>query len=165
MANAFGDTDIVRLSPAFLDALRKLVPPRRRMKIRYVVGLAVIAVVGVLGADASTREFVAARWLSPSRGSLFGALAVAAHDVVASRRTPEPIATPVAETPTTPANSMMKATAAPIVVAVPTTDWTPIAPSAVPSVMPNPPKTSALSRKGHPPPLPKTPNLTPQRSL
>jgi hypothetical protein len=56
------DTGLLTLSPEFLDALRKVAPKRRRVKIRYVVGLGLAVVAVVLAADASMRDFVAARW-------------------------------------------------------------------------------------------------------
>jgi hypothetical protein len=55
-------TGLVTLPPAFLEALRRVVPRRRRAKLPYVVGLGLLAVVGVLGNDLSTREFIAERW-------------------------------------------------------------------------------------------------------
>jgi hypothetical protein len=56
------ETGLVTLPPAFLEALRRVVPRRRRAKLPYVVGLGLLAVVGVLGMDGSTREFMAERW-------------------------------------------------------------------------------------------------------
>jgi hypothetical protein len=56
------DSGLVRLSPAFLEALRKVVPRRRRGKLPYIVSLGLLAVVGVVGADRSTREFIEERW-------------------------------------------------------------------------------------------------------
>jgi hypothetical protein len=50
------------LSPAFIEALRKVVPKRRRLKARYVVGLGMLIVAVVLGADPSTRQFASTRW-------------------------------------------------------------------------------------------------------
>jgi hypothetical protein len=56
------DSAVVTLSPAFLEALRKVVPRRRRAKLPYIIGVGLLAVVGVVGADRSTREFMAERW-------------------------------------------------------------------------------------------------------
>jgi hypothetical protein len=50
------------LPAGFLEALRKVVPKRRRLKARYVVGLGVLTVTVVLGVDPSMREFASARW-------------------------------------------------------------------------------------------------------
>jgi hypothetical protein len=54
-------TGLLTLTPAFLDELRKVAPKKPRSKVRYVVALAVVAVVAALGSDASTREFGLAR--------------------------------------------------------------------------------------------------------
>jgi hypothetical protein len=58
-------TALVRLSPAFVAAVKKAAGRRRRAKLPYIVGLAVLAMIAVLGADRSTREFArerAERW-------------------------------------------------------------------------------------------------------
>jgi len=52
------DTRRVTLSPAFLDALKRVGPKKRRSPIPYVLGLAVAAFATVLAADVSTRDFV-----------------------------------------------------------------------------------------------------------
>jgi hypothetical protein len=61
------DTARLILPPAFLEALRAAVPRRRRAKVAHIVAAGVLVVLAVLGADASTREFIAARWHGPSR--------------------------------------------------------------------------------------------------
>jgi hypothetical protein len=50
-------TELLTLTPAFMDALRKVAPKKRRSKIPYVIALGVLAFLVMLGADASTREF------------------------------------------------------------------------------------------------------------
>jgi hypothetical protein len=50
-------TELLTLTPAFLDALRKVAPKKRRSKIPYVIALGLLAFVVMLGADPSTREF------------------------------------------------------------------------------------------------------------
>jgi hypothetical protein len=51
------NTALIRISPALLDAVRRLEPKRPRAKISYVVTLAMLVVFAVLGADRSTRAF------------------------------------------------------------------------------------------------------------
>src|SRR5271165_5099152 len=48
------DTGLHTLSPEFLAALRKVVPRKRRAKLPYIVGLGLLAVVVVVGADPQT---------------------------------------------------------------------------------------------------------------
>jgi hypothetical protein len=50
-------TELLTLTPAFMDALRKVAPKKRRAKIPYVIALGLVAVLVMLGADPSTREF------------------------------------------------------------------------------------------------------------
>ena len=51
-------TSMIQLSPAFLDALRRLAPKKKASRIPYVIGLAVCLIVGVLSVDRSTRSFM-----------------------------------------------------------------------------------------------------------
>jgi hypothetical protein len=89
------DTGLLTLSPEFLDALRKVAPKRRRMKIRYVVGLGLAAVAVVLAADASMREFVAARW---HRGGGDPSRAIAAEQAMKPATTAPAVEQPIAVT-------------------------------------------------------------------
>jgi hypothetical protein len=56
------DTESIVLSPEFLAAIRGIVPRRRRAKLPYIVAAGLLAVVGALAADGSTREVIAGRW-------------------------------------------------------------------------------------------------------
>ena len=51
-------TSMIQVSPAFLDALRRLAPKKKSARLPYVIGVALCLVVGVLGVDRSTRNFV-----------------------------------------------------------------------------------------------------------
>jgi hypothetical protein len=51
------DTTMIRLSPRFLAAVRRLAPRRRGLKTRHLIALAFLVVAGVLAADRSTRLF------------------------------------------------------------------------------------------------------------
>jgi hypothetical protein len=51
------DTASIRLPPAFLAELRRLAPRRRRARLIHVLAAALLAVVGALAADRSTRAF------------------------------------------------------------------------------------------------------------
>jgi hypothetical protein len=55
------DTEMLKLSPDFLEALRRLAPGRRPSRLPYVVCLALLAVAAVIGADPAARDMVAAR--------------------------------------------------------------------------------------------------------
>ena len=55
-----GDAAHVTVSPELLVALRRVVPRRRRARLPYVVGVGLMVVVGVLGADPSVRQLIAA---------------------------------------------------------------------------------------------------------
>jgi hypothetical protein len=50
-------TELLTLTPDFLDAVRKIAPKKRRSKIPYIVAGTVLVILGALGADRSTREF------------------------------------------------------------------------------------------------------------
>jgi hypothetical protein len=89
------DTGLMTLSPEFLDALRRIAPKRRRMKIRYVVGLGLVAVAVVLAADASMRDFVAARW---HRGGGDASRAIAAEQAMKPATAAPAVEQPIAET-------------------------------------------------------------------
>jgi hypothetical protein len=63
------ETQLIKLSPQFIAALKKVAPKRRRSKLPYIVGVMAALVVIVLGRDPSTREFaitkgreIAVRW-------------------------------------------------------------------------------------------------------
>lgn len=52
-------TELLSVSPAFIAQLRsELAPKRKGARLRFVLALMLLAVVGVLGSDRSTREFV-----------------------------------------------------------------------------------------------------------
>ena len=112
-------TSLLTLTPAFLDALKKVAPKKRRSKVPYVIALALLAVVAVLGADASTREFGLAK----------GQLIVARlHHAPASSPVSAPVApvlaqvAPPAALPAIPAEPVVKADEAastPVVVTAP----------------------------------------------
>ena len=91
------DTGLLTLSPEFLDALRKVAPKRRRVKIRYVVGLGLAVVAVVLAADASMRDFVAARW---HRGGGDAPRAIAAEQAMKPATTALAVEQPIAATNT-----------------------------------------------------------------
>jgi len=63
------DTQILTLSPAFLEALRQVAPKKRRSWLGYVMGFAVVAIVGTLAADESLRGFVVEK--AHETGALF----------------------------------------------------------------------------------------------
>jgi hypothetical protein len=50
-------TELLTLTPAFMDALRKVAPKKPRSKIPYVIALGLLAFVLMLASDPSTREF------------------------------------------------------------------------------------------------------------
>jgi hypothetical protein len=54
-------TRVLTLTPAFHEALKQLAPKRRSSKIPYVVVLGLVAIVAVLGADRTTRDFLVAQ--------------------------------------------------------------------------------------------------------
>jgi hypothetical protein len=54
-------TELLTLTPDFLDAVRKIAPKKRRSKVPYVILGAVLVVVAALSADRSTREFAVAK--------------------------------------------------------------------------------------------------------
>jgi hypothetical protein len=56
------DTARLLLPPEFLRELRAAVPRRRRAKGLHLVVAGFLVVLAAVGADPSTREFVAARW-------------------------------------------------------------------------------------------------------
>jgi hypothetical protein len=56
------DTAVMKLSPAFLEAVRAIAPKRRHSKLPYVFVLALLTVAAVLGRDRPTREFLMQRW-------------------------------------------------------------------------------------------------------
>jgi hypothetical protein len=131
-SNASDNSDLLRLSPEFLQALRKLVPARRRkVKVRYFAGLGLLVTAGVLGTDPSTREFAAS---------------LLHHSQSVSFSLPMTSSTP-------PASAVPH-----VVVIVPTSDWTPIAlsdgpgadgPGAKPAAAPAPsPAVSKKARQG-----------------
>jgi hypothetical protein len=103
------DTGLMTLSPEFLDALRRVAPKRRRMKIRYVVGLGLAVVAIVLAADASMRDFVAARWhrggeapraIAAEQATKPATTAPAVEQPIAATNTP--VADPIAASPANP---------------------------------------------------------------
>lgn len=51
-------TDMIQVSPAFLDALRRVAPKRKVSRVTYVIGVAMCMIFGVLAVDRSTRTFV-----------------------------------------------------------------------------------------------------------
>ncbi len=51
-------TAMIQVSPAFLDALRRVAPKKKISRVTYIVGLAMCMVVGVLAIDRSTRTFM-----------------------------------------------------------------------------------------------------------
>jgi hypothetical protein len=55
------DTSLLTLSPELLASVRRLAPGKRRKKVPTVVALGLLAILGVLGADRATRDFVLAR--------------------------------------------------------------------------------------------------------
>jgi hypothetical protein len=128
------DTALLTLPPGFIEALRKVVPKRRRAKVPYVVGVGLLAVVGILAADASTRDYLAASWHREAPSASPG-LAVA-PDVkpAASVRIPAAVATsdPAVDHPAGPAAS----------------------PAGTPSAAPN------MQKKPRPHRLPKTAGKT-----
>jgi hypothetical protein len=54
-------TELLTLTPDFLDAVRKIAPKKRRSKVPYVVAGALLVILGALSADRSTREFAMAK--------------------------------------------------------------------------------------------------------
>lgn len=54
-------TSEVRLHPSFVQALKNVAPKKRRAVLRYVLLLALLAVVGALAASRSVRETVLAK--------------------------------------------------------------------------------------------------------
>jgi hypothetical protein len=54
-------TALVNLSPAFMAALQKVAPKKRRSRLPFVLALAVLAVFAILASDRSTREFASAK--------------------------------------------------------------------------------------------------------
>lgn len=50
-------TSLLSLTPSYIEELKGLAPKKRRAKLPYVVVIAVLLVIGVLAAGASTREF------------------------------------------------------------------------------------------------------------
>jgi hypothetical protein len=97
------------LPPGFLEALRRVVPRRRRAKLRYIVGLGLVAFFGIVAADPSTREFVAARWrhaapVGSAAATTIDASAkpgVPAASVAAANPMPHPVVDRPAPVPTT----------------------------------------------------------------
>jgi hypothetical protein len=59
--DAIVSTELLQLTPDFLNALKKVGPKKRMSKIPFVVGFAVVAIIGALGIDKSTREFGVAK--------------------------------------------------------------------------------------------------------
>ena len=51
------ETSLLTLTPAFIDALKKIAPKKRSSKVPYVIVAALLAVIAVLGVDPSAREF------------------------------------------------------------------------------------------------------------
>jgi hypothetical protein len=51
-------TELLTLTPEFLQALRKVAPKKRRMKVRYVFIVGVLGVLLTLGLDVGVREWV-----------------------------------------------------------------------------------------------------------
>jgi hypothetical protein len=107
------DTERIILSPAFLEALRAVVPRRRRAKVPYIIAAGLLVVLVVVGADRSTREFVSVRWRgSPALGAtaVLGAtqapqasdVAGAAGIAVPTATTDKPVDPPVAVVASSP---------------------------------------------------------------
>jgi hypothetical protein len=82
-------TELLTLTPDFLDAVRKIAPKKRRSMIPYIVAGALIVIVGALSAERSTREFAVAK----------------ARQIAANVKAAEPTvgAAPVAAEPAAPA--------------------------------------------------------------
>jgi hypothetical protein len=91
------DTAVMKLSPAFLQALRAIAPKKRRSKLPYVCALALVTIIAVLARDRSTRDFVAAHWHQYRGGAAALASPVAALPVVSTPPSaPVPAAVPTA---------------------------------------------------------------------
>ncbi len=74
-------TALLKLSPAFYAALKQVGPRKQRARIRYVLGLTLFAMLAVLAADVSTREFARAhghatmaRWRSHAPAAVVSGL-------------------------------------------------------------------------------------------
>ena len=83
------ETELLMLTPDFLGALRDFAPKKRGSKVGYVIALAIIAVIGVLAADTSTREF------GMTKGR---AIAARLHRAPAAAPAAEPVNAPVVTT-------------------------------------------------------------------
>jgi len=55
------ETNLLTLTPAFIEALKKIAPKKRSSKVPYVIAAALLAVIVALGADPSAREFGVAK--------------------------------------------------------------------------------------------------------
>jgi hypothetical protein len=106
------DSGLMTLSPAFLEALRKVVPTRRRAKLPYIVGLGLLAVAGVVGTDRSTREFIAERWLRAPVAAAGAAVLPQGPEPATAHGTVPPAASsdPPVENPVVPAASAIENT-------------------------------------------------------
>jgi len=110
-------TALLTLTPAFHDALRKVAPKKTRSKIPYVVALAILTVLAVLGADVSAREFgtakasqIVARFHSTPAAAPVAQVAAVAKAVTPVAAAPQPGAAPVV--------NLDEPAAAPVVVTV-----------------------------------------------
>jgi hypothetical protein len=116
-------TELLTLTPAFMDALRKVAPKKRRSKIPYVIALGLLAFVVMLGADPSTREFglskLAASRTTPAAAPATEPAAVATAVTTLTSADVPTVSTPVASLPTAPVVKADEAAPAPAPAPVP----------------------------------------------
>jgi hypothetical protein len=122
------DTAVMKLSPAFLQALREIAPKRRRSKLSYLFGLALLTVAAVLVRDRPTRDLLLQRW-HQYRGT------APAPTMIVSVN-PSPIASPSPPTSSSVTPIVERPETAPVA--------TPV------EVVPSPPAAKKLERRGGP---------------
>jgi hypothetical protein len=125
---------------SIIRGLSLLAPKSRRSRVRWIVAAAFLAVIGVLAADRSTREF------ATSKGRDFYRARIAAAAVA-----PPPAAAPPAAAPpaAAPPAAAPPAAATPIIVSVPTANRV-VANAAAEPTSPKEETAASPQRKGTP---------------
>ena len=117
-------TALLKLSPAFYAALKQVGPRKQRARIRYVLGLTLFAMLAVLAADVSTREFARAhghatmaRWRSHAPAAVVSGLTSVTASLTHRRSMSSPTTAPaLVSTPAfarPPAHALAPSVAAP----------------------------------------------------